>query len=104
MAGGIQLFTQVSGVARGEPRLLSCASTKTFQFPEHIMQRRGRVLPRWSGSAIAIAAVLASTTAVGAIAVGRVAAEFGVDPTGAAIYTVPINVAPGRGGLRPALG
>jgi hypothetical protein len=36
--------------------------------------------------------------------VGRIAAEFGVDPTGAAIYTVPINVAPGRGGLRPTIG
>lgn len=37
------------------------------------------------------------------VAVGRVAAEFGVDPAGAATYTVPLNVAPGRGGLRPQL-
>jgi len=68
------------------------------------MQCPGRVIARWPGSAILLVAILASTAAAAATAVGRVAAEFGVDPTGAAIYTVPINVAPGRGGLRPAIG
>ena len=67
------------------------------------MQRPGHVISRWSGNAVAVIAILATTAAPGATAVGRVAAEFGVDPTGAAIYTVPINVAPGRGGLRPAI-
>jgi RHS repeat-associated protein len=43
-------------------------------------------------------------TAASATAVGRLAAEFGVDATGAANYIVPINVAAGRGGLRPAIG
>ena len=43
-------------------------------------------------------------TAASATAVGRLAAEFGVDATGAANYIVPITVAAGRGGLRPAIG
>lgn len=38
-----------------------------------------------------------------ALAVGRVPASFDVDPAGAAVYSVPITVAAGRGGLRPAL-
>ncbi|MEO8444094.1 MAG: FG-GAP-like repeat-containing protein [Gammaproteobacteria bacterium] len=46
---------------------------------------------------------LGTAPLAGAAAVGRVAAEFGVDPAGAATYTVPISVAPGRGGLRPNL-
>ena len=51
-----------------------------------------------------VVAILASTAASGSPAVGRLAAEFGVDPTGAATYTVPVNVAAGRGGLRPTIG
>lgn len=38
-----------------------------------------------------------------AVAVGRVPASFEVDPAGAAVYSVPITVAAGRGGLRPTL-
>ena len=51
-----------------------------------------------------VLASLAMATTASATAVGRLAAEFGVDPAGAANYTVPINVAAGRGGLRPAIG
>ncbi|MBL8201374.1 MAG: VCBS repeat-containing protein [Chromatiales bacterium] len=47
---------------------------------------------------------LAWTTGAGATAVGRLAAEFGVDPAGAATYVVPVSVAAGRGGLRPNIG
>ena len=43
----------------------------------------------WSGSATA--------------AVGRVPGDFAVDPSGAAAYTIPINVAPGINGLAPNL-
>jgi len=50
---------------------------------------------------LAVIAGSALSAAAGAVAVGRVAAEFGVDPLGAATYTVPISVAAGRGGLRP---
>lgn len=39
----------------------------------------------------------------GAVAVGRIAAESGVDPAGAATWSVPISVTAGRGGLRPAI-
>ncbi|MEO8223873.1 MAG: FG-GAP-like repeat-containing protein, partial [Gammaproteobacteria bacterium] len=46
---------------------------------------------------------LAVAPLAGAAAAGRVAAEFGVDPGGAATYTLPIAVAAGRGGLRPGL-
>jgi len=67
------------------------------------MQRPVRVLYCWSAGAMAVVLILASTAASGATAVGRVAADFGVDPTGAAVYNVPINVAPGRGGLRPTI-
>lgn len=46
---------------------------------------------------------LALSPQAGATAVGRVAAEFSVDPAGAATYVVPISVAAGRGGLRPSI-
>lgn len=39
----------------------------------------------------------------GAAAIGRIAAESGVDPAGAATWSMPINVTAGRGGLRPAV-
>ena len=51
-----------------------------------------------------VLAGLAVATAASAAAVGRLAAEFGVDAAGAASYSVPISVAAGRGGLRPAIG
>lgn len=61
------------------------------------------VRPRISVPAFAglLLGALASPTGTGATAVGRVAAEFGVDPAGAATYVVPVSVAAGRGGLRP---
>ncbi|MEO7386406.1 MAG: FG-GAP-like repeat-containing protein [Gammaproteobacteria bacterium] len=49
------------------------------------------------------AAQLASPPEAEAVAVGRVAAEFGVDALGAATYAVPISVAAGRGGLKPVI-
>jgi RHS repeat-associated protein len=61
-----------------------------------------RRLSRWLGILFSLAGVaLATAPPVAAAAVGRVAAEFGVDPAGAASYTLPIAVSPGRGGLRP---
>lgn len=39
----------------------------------------------------------------GAVAIGRIAAESGVDPAGAATWSMPIDVTAGRGGLRPAV-
>lgn len=48
--------------------------------------------------------LLGASPGAGAVAVGRVAAEFGVDPAGAATYLVPVTVAAGRGGLRPNIG
>ncbi len=73
------------------------------------MQHPGRVAPvqvmrRWFGVASFVFAGLASASAAGYPAVGRLAAEFGVDATGAATYAVPVNVAAGRGGLRPNIG
>jgi len=47
---------------------------------------------------------LACSSATAATAVGRIAAEFGVNPTGAATYVMPVSVAAGRGGLRPNIG
>lgn len=49
-----------------------------------------------------LAALLLSQTAAAA-AIGRIAAESGVDPAGAATWSVPISVTAGRGGLRPAI-
>lgn len=73
------------------------------------MQQPGRVTPvpvirRWFGIVSAVVAGLASASGAGATAVGRLAAEFSVDATGAATYAVPVNVASGRGGLRPSIG
>jgi len=73
------------------------------------MQHPGRISPvhvmgRWFGIVSLAMAGLASTSATGTPTVGRLAAEFGVDATGAATYSVPVNVAAGRGGLRPAIG
>ncbi len=51
-----------------------------------------------------VVAGLASSSAAGATAVGRLDAEFGVSATGAATYLVPVTVAAGRGGLRPNIG
>ena len=53
--------------------------------------------------ATGIVAALLLSQAAGAAAIGRIAAESGVDPAGAAIWSVPISVAAGRGGLRPAI-
>ncbi|MEQ1802440.1 MAG: FG-GAP-like repeat-containing protein [Gammaproteobacteria bacterium] len=60
--------------------------------------------PGTAATAGLLLAALAFSPGAGATAVGRVAAEFGVDPAGAAIYVVPIGVAAGRGGLRPNIG
>ncbi len=78
------------------------------------MQQPGLARPvcanrRWSslaapGIAVLLLGALASSAGAGATAVGRLAAGFGVDPAGAATYAVPINVAAGRGGLRPGIG
>ena len=38
-----------------------------------------------------------------AAAIGRIAAESGVDPAGAATCKMTISVTAGRGGLRPAV-
>lgn len=56
---------------------------------------------RWSRFAGLLLGTLAWSAIAGATAVGRLAAEFGVDPAGAATYVVPVSVAAGRGGLRP---
>lgn len=50
-----------------------------------------------------LAALLLGQTA-GAAAIGRIVAEYGVDPAGAATWSMPISVTAGRGGLRPAVG
>jgi RHS repeat-associated protein len=42
-------------------------------------------------------------SSAGAAAIGRIAAESGVDPAGAATWSMPVNVTAGRGGLRPAV-
>ena len=44
--------------------------------------------------------VLLLSEAASAAAIGRIAAESGVDPAGAATWSVPISVSAGRGGLR----
>lgn len=50
-----------------------------------------------------VALILLLSQAANAVAVGRVEAGFGVDPAGAATWSVPISVTAGRGGLRPAI-
>ena len=64
------------------------------------MQNPVRV--RFGGLGVVLTS-LAVATAASATAIGRLAAEFGVDATGGANYIVPIDVAAGRGGLRPAI-
>lgn len=54
-------------------------------------------------SALGFLAALLLSQMAGAAAVGRIAAEFGVDLVGAATWSVPVSVAAGRGGLRPAV-
>lgn len=56
-----------------------------------------------AGTTVLLLGALAWSGGTSAAAVGRVAAEFGVDAAGAATYVVPISVAAGRGGLRPNL-
>lgn len=53
--------------------------------------------------ALGLLAALLLSQVAGAAAIGRIAAESGVDPAGAATWSVPINVTAGRGGLRPAV-
>jgi hypothetical protein len=73
------------------------------------MQHPGPVTPVqdihcWLGAVGIVVAGLAGASVAGGTAVGRLDAEFGVDPTGAATYNLPVNVAAGRGGLRPNIG
>ncbi len=67
--------------------------------------RASRRWPRLAAPGIAalLLGAITSSPGAGATAVGRLAAEFGVDPAGAATYVVPISVAAGRGGLRPGI-
>jgi RHS repeat-associated protein len=53
--------------------------------------------------ALGLLAAVLLNQAAGAAAVGRIAAGVGVDPAGAASWSVPIDVTAGRGGLRPAV-
>ena len=70
-----------------------------MQHPARALRRY--VNRRWSRLAGLLLGALACSPVAGATAVGRLAAEFGVDPAGAATYVVPVSVAAGRGGLRP---
>lgn len=56
-----------------------------------------------SSRPVVLLAVLVLSEAASAAAIGRMAAESGVDPAGAATWSVPISVTAGRGGLRPAV-
>lgn len=49
-------------------------------------------------------AALAGARSAEAMAVGRLAGDFAVSGNGAATYAIPIKVAAGRGGLKPAIG
>ena len=67
-------------------------------------QRTG-LIRALSASGLLFAVLLSqlASSVASAAAVGRIAAEFGVDPAGAATWSVPISVTAGRGGLRPAI-
>ena len=60
-----------------------------------------RSIPGLLGVATLALGLVAPVHIANAVAVGRIAAGFGVDAAGAATYAVPITVAAGRGGLRP---
>ncbi len=61
---------------------------------------RGCCIQLLRSTCVLLVALLACATQAGTV-VGRIGGSFGVTPTGAAAYTVPIQVAAGMGGLRP---
>lgn len=75
-----------------------------MQHPGPVVSLRGIQRRTRPGVAGLVLGALLCPPLAGATAVGRLAAEFGVDPAGAATYVVPVSVAPGRGGLRPNIG
>lgn len=59
--------------------------------------------PEWRNIVLAMAFCAAAGSAAAATAVGRLAGDFDVSPTGALVYSIPIEVASGMNGLRPAI-